>query len=101
MASSTHALGAWPIAQRVAASLLGGYAFTWGFSALGVASLVAMGVDFHDAEHGVLILAWLVFLTAFLWAFAASSAGRVWVVLAGGAALMTGGAWVVQWAVLA
>ncbi|MFN3616989.1 MAG: iron uptake protein [Aquabacterium sp.] len=101
MASPSHAPGAWPIAQRVAASLLGGYAFTWGFSVLGVASLVAMGVDFHDAEHGVLILAWLVFLTAFLWAFAASSVARVWGVLAGGAALMTGSAWVVQWAVLA
>lgn len=88
------------IASRVAASLLGGYAFTWGFTALGVAGLVALGVDFHEAETGGLLLAFLVLLGVLLWAFAASRVARVWAVLAGGGALMTALAWALQRAIL-
>lgn len=87
-------------ASRVAAGLLGGYAFTWGFTALGIAGLVALGADFHDAEIGVLLVALLVFLGLFLWAFAAASVVRVWIVLAGGGAVMTAAAWVLQRALL-
>lgn len=43
--------------------------------AVGVAALVGLGVDYEDAEMGVLMLAFLVFLGLFLWSFAA--AGRV------------------------
>ncbi|THF60253.1 iron uptake protein [Pseudothauera rhizosphaerae] len=75
--------------HRVAAALLGGYAFTWGFTTLGVAGLVALGVDFHEAETALLLLAFLVFLSLFLWAFAAASLVRVWAVLGGGAVCMT------------
>jgi hypothetical protein len=46
---------------------------------------VALGVDFHEAETGVLMLAFLVFLYMFLWAFVAKSLVRVWAVLAGAA----------------
>lgn len=88
------------VSNRVAAALLGGYAFTWGFTVLGMAGLTALGVDFHEAETGVLILAFLVFLVLFLWAFAASSMLRVWAVLSGGAALMTAAAWALQRALL-
>ncbi|WP_211091420.1 iron uptake protein [Pseudothauera rhizosphaerae] len=77
------------ILHRVAAALLGGYAFTWGFTTLGVAGLVALGVDFHEAETALLLLAFLVFLSLFLWAFAAASLVRVWAVLGGGAVCMT------------
>ena len=84
------------VVNRVAASLFGGYAFTWGFTALGIAGLVALGADFHDAEKGVLLLAFLVFLAIFLWAYAAPSVVRVWVLFAGGGALMTAGAWLIQ-----
>jgi CHASE1-domain containing sensor protein len=42
----------------------------------------------------------LVFLGVFLWAFSARSLARVWLVLAGGGALMTGAAWLVQRALL-
>lgn len=69
---------------RVSAGLLGSYAFTWCFAALGIAALVALGVDFHEAETGVRLLAFLVFLGVFLWAFAAASLARVWAVLGGG-----------------
>jgi len=72
--TSDHA-GRFVALQRTAAALLGGYAFTWGFSA---------------------ILGFLVFLCAFLWAFAGRSLVRVWAVLAGGGLLMTGGASLVQ-----
>jgi hypothetical protein len=75
----------WRWFHRIVLSVLGAYAFTWGASALAVVALVAGGLDFHEAEHGVLIAAFLVYLAAFLWAFAAPRLGRVWWVLGGGA----------------
>ena len=84
------------VLQRIAAALLGGYAFTWGFIALGLALLFAAGMDFHDAEHLAAILGFLVFLTVFLWAFAGRSLARVWGVLAGGGLLMAAAASLVQ-----
>ena len=87
----------WPeITARVTAGVLGGYAFSWGFSALGIAALVALGADFEDAEAGTLLLALLVFLGVFLWSFAARRIALVWLVLAGGGALMTASAWALQ-----
>lgn len=74
--------------SRIIAAIVGGYAFTWGFSVLGITTLVALGVDFHEAETGLSLIAFLVFLGLFLWAFAAKSIIRVWLVLAGGAAVM-------------
>ncbi|HEX6734033.1 MAG TPA: hypothetical protein VF096_04400, partial [Azonexus sp.] len=76
--------------------LLGGYACTWGVVALGVAGLVALGADFHAAEMTMLLLAFLVFLLLFIWAFAATSLVRVWTVLGGGALIMTAAAWGLQ-----
>jgi len=75
---------------RIAAAVFGGYAFTWGFTTLAIAGMVAAGVEFHEAETGVLIIAFLVFLGTFLWSFAARSVTRVWLVLAGGAGIMIG-----------
>lgn len=88
------------IAARVTAGIVGSYAFTWGFAAAGVAALVGLGVEYHDAEMGVLMLAFLVFLGLFLWSFAAASIARVWAVLAGGAALLFATAWALQRAIL-
>lgn len=76
--------------------LSGSYAFTWGFTALGVAGLVALGVDFHEAETILMLLAFLVFLPLFLWSFASPRQGRVMALLFGGAALMTAAAWGLQ-----
>ena len=84
------------IVSRVTASLLGGWAFVWGFSMLGITGLVALGQPFDEARTAVMLLAFLVFLAAFCWAFAAASLARVWTVLAGGACLMTGAAWLLQ-----
>ncbi len=85
------------IALRIAAAVLGGYAFTWGFMALGMAGLFALGLEFHDAESLSAIVGILLYLAVFLWAFAARSLRRVWLVLAGGGALMAGAASLVQW----
>ncbi len=78
------------IISRSAAAIFGGYLFAWGVTVFGIAGLVALGVDFHDAETGMFMLALLVFLGMFLWTFAASSVLRVWLVLAGGGAAMIG-----------
>lgn len=74
--------------NRIIAAIVGGYAFTWATIALGIAVMVAMGIDFHEAETGMSLIAFLVFLGLFLWTFAAESMIRVWLVLAGGATLM-------------
>jgi len=88
------------IVSRIAAGTLGSYAFTWGFIALGICLLFAAGMPFHDAEALGYILGFIVLLVAFLWAFCAASLGRVWLVLAGGGALMAGAASLVQKALL-
>lgn len=74
--------------NRIIAAFLGGYAFTWGLSALAITAMVALGIDFHEAETGMTLVAFLVFLALLLWTFAAANMVRVWLVLAGGAAVM-------------
>jgi hypothetical protein len=76
------------VSSRIAAAILGGYAFTWGLMALAVALLFAAGMEFHDAEHLGYIIGFLVYLTVFLWAFASRSLVRIWLLLAGGGVLM-------------
>ena len=85
---------------RIAAAVLGGYAFTWGFIALGMSGLFALGMSFHDAEHLSAMLAFLVYVAVFCWAFAARSLPRVWLVLAGGGALMAGAGSLIQMALV-
>jgi hypothetical protein len=89
-----HALHRLSVPSRVAAGLLGGYAFVWGFTTLIIAVALAIGTDYHEAERLAYLLAFLVFLGVFLWAFASSRVLRVWLVLAGGGAAMTGAAWI-------
>ena len=98
MSATLHTAGR--VVGRIAAGMLGGYAFTWGFIALLIGLSFAADMEFHDAEALGYILGFIVFLVAFLWAFAARSLARVWLVLAGGGALMTGAAWLVQRALL-
>lgn len=86
--------------SRTAAAIFGGYLFAWGVTVFGIAGLVALGVDFHEAETGMFMLAILVFLTMFLWTFAASSVLRVWLVLAGGGAAMIGAGMALQGLIL-
>jgi len=81
------------VVSRVAAATLGGYAFVWGFTTLGIVLAVVAGMPYDEARSLAYLLAFLVFLTVFLWAFAAVSLARVWTVLAGGGVLMTGATW--------
>jgi hypothetical protein len=87
------------IASRVAASVLGGYAFVWGFTALGIALGLAAGLAYSQAQTLAHLLAFLVFLACFCWAIAATRLVRVWAVLAGGGVLMTALAWALARAV--
>ncbi len=65
----------------------------WGFTTLGIVAAMAAGLSYGDAQTMIYLLAFLVFLAAFLWTFSARSMVRVWSVLAGGGALMTLVAW--------
>jgi hypothetical protein len=94
--STLSALSTRHLIARIAAALLGSYGFTWGFCALGITLLTALGVSFHTAETSVMLLAFLVYLGLFLWSFAESSLVRIWSVLACGTAIMTGAAWALQ-----
>lgn len=87
-------------ASRIAASVLGGYAFVWGFTTLAITLGVAAGMRYVEAQTLAFLLAFLVFLACFCWSYVASSATRVWVVLAGGGALMTCAAWLTMRALL-
>lgn len=89
-----------PVVLYVAAAVVAGYVFTWGFIALGTASLFGAGMDFHDAESLASMLGLLLFLAVFLWVFAERSVARVWLVLVGGGALMAGVASLIQIALL-
>jgi hypothetical protein len=90
---ATVSFSSWHVFSRVCASILGGYAFTWGFIALGVSSLIAAGLEFHEASSLVSMLGFLLFLCAFCWAFVAASLTRVWTVLGGGGTAMTLAGW--------
>ncbi len=76
------------LAARIAAAVLGGYVFAWGFIATCASLMFAAGMGFHDAEFLGSLLGVLAFLVAFLWAFAARRLWVVWVVLLGGGALL-------------
>ena len=97
---ASHSLNTRSVLARIAASLLGGYAFIWGLVTLGIALLVAAGMPYDEAQTLLFLLAFLVFLACFCWAFAAASVVRVWAVLAGGGAAMTGAAWLISRALL-
>lgn len=84
------------VISRTAASLLGSYAFVWGFTSLGIALGVSTGMAYDEAQTLLFLLAFLVFLVCFCWAFAAAELVRVWAVLAGGGAFMTVAAWLLS-----
>jgi hypothetical protein len=91
--SATAALSRTHIVSRVAAGLLGGWVFVWGCTTLGVALGLLAGVQYREAVELAYLLAFLLFLVVFCWAFAAASLARVWLVLAGGGGLMSLAAW--------
>ena len=87
------ALPWFPLVSRIIAAVAGGYAFVWGFTSLVIALGLQQGVDYDEARKLAYLLAFLVYLAMFLWAFSAQSLLRVWLVLGGGGAAMTAAAW--------
>lgn len=81
------------IVSRIAAAVLGGYSFIWGFTTLTIAVALAARLSYGEAQTTAYLLAFLLFLGAFLWAFSAKRVAFVWAVLGGGGALMTAIAW--------
>lgn len=102
MTTTSHTTAAatpWPrtrLTLRIGAAVLGGYAFCWGFIALAMAGLYALGMPFQDAEHLSAMLAFLLYAALFCWAFVTRSLVRAWAVLAGGGALMAAAASLLQ-----
>ncbi|MFC4819090.1 iron uptake protein [Dokdonella ginsengisoli] len=92
MATLTPSTSRSAVLLRIATAVLGGYVFCWGFIALAVAGLYALGMAFHDAEHLGAILAFLLYLTVFCWAFVTPNLPRAWIALAGGGAAMAAAA---------
>jgi len=81
------------LVSRIAASLVGGYAFVWGFVSLGIALMLATGLDYDEARTWTFLLAFFVFVACVCWAFSVRSHVRAWGVLAGGGILMSAAAW--------
>ena len=81
------------LVSRIAAAIFGGYAFVWGFTTLLIALALALRLPYGDAQTTAYLLAFLLFLGVFLWAFTARRVTVVWLVLAGGGAAMTSLAW--------
>lgn len=81
------------VVSRIAAGVFGGYAFIWGFTTLTIALALAARLSYGEAQTTAYLLAFLLFLGAFLWAFTAKRLALVWAVLGGGGALMTAIAW--------
>jgi hypothetical protein len=94
--TSTAALTPARIVLRIAAALIGGWAFTWGFVSLTITGLVALDWPYTEANTAAMLLAFLVYLVALCWAVAAASLVRVWAILAGGAVVMTAAGWMLQ-----
>ena len=70
---------AWPMLSRIAAAILGGYGFTYAFTAA-LARLLPL--DKADALISATLLSFTVYTGAILWAFACRSATRAWAGLA-------------------
>ena len=92
---SSQTVSAGQIVARIAAGVFGGYAFIWGFTTLTIAAALAARLSYGVAQTTAYLLAFLLYLGAFLWAFAARRVSRVWAVLGGvlicfvGVALLT------------
>lgn len=87
--------------RQAVLSLIASFGFTWGFVALGVAGTTALGADYHESERALMLLAFVVFLPLFLWAFASARPGRALLLLATGGAGMATAAWALQRTLLA
>lgn len=84
---------AWPIISRIAAALLGGYLFTYAFTAA-LARLLPM--DKVDAMVTASLLSFLIYTLAITWVFACRNTRRAWAGMALALPLAAIGFWP-QW----
>lgn len=84
---------AWPTISRITAALLGGYLFTYAFTAA-LARLLPL--DKVDALVTASLLSFAVYTLAILWSFACRSARRAWAGMALALPLSAIGFWP-QW----
>lgn len=82
--------------NRFVAAIVGGYLFTYGYTALATLIGFGAGLPFSEAQ----VLAWmtgaLVYLGVILWAFVPRTSTQAWLVLAGGGAAMCVTAWIMS-----
>lgn len=96
----TAFVGGLPIANRFAAAILGGYAFTYGFVALLTLISFANGLRFFEAQALAWMLSFLTYLGALLYGFTAGSTVRVWLLLGGGGGAMGLASWLLSRAIM-
>lgn len=87
-------------ASQVAAALMGGFAFAYGFVGLATLGFFALGLHFFEGQSLAWMLSFLVYLGAILWGFVQRVTSRVWLVLGGGGAVMMVTAWALSRAML-
>jgi hypothetical protein len=75
--------------MRITAAVFGGYVFTLGCAVFGITGLVSLGIAYDQARVSLMLIAFLIFLCAFLWSFAAKNLALLFAVLFGGGAVMT------------
>ena len=88
------------LVSRIIASLLGSYGVVWGFVTLVSVLGTAAGMPFGEARTLAYLLAFLVFVSCFCWAFAERSVARVWLVFVSSAVAMTTLGWLCSTAML-
>lgn len=80
----------------VVTAIVSAYLFTWGVTSLGIIALAFVGASFHASETGMLLVAFPLMLTVFLWSFISTRPARARLLLIGAGVLMTVMAWALQ-----
>lgn len=76
------------MALRVLGAVVGSYALTACAVSVGAAALARAGMARSEAAALCAMLGFVVYLLLALWGFSVRSVGRLWLALAGGAALL-------------
>lgn len=79
---------AWLMVSKVAVSVVGGLLFVWGSFLLSLALTVRAGYDYGEMQSMLGMLSIVVYPAAFVWSYVSRNQRLVWLVLAGGGALM-------------
>ncbi len=92
MASSKE-LSVLHLLSRISAGIAGAYCFVFGVTTLGITLGLGLGMSYTDAQTLMYLLAFLIYTTAFCWAFIHRSLLTIWLFLIGGGGVMTALGW--------